>query len=249
VPEIQEVLPKYLQIAAYIRDQIIRGDLKPGEEVPSERDLAAAWNVARPTATKALEALRVQGFVESRQGSGTYVRARGVAPRARERYHRAGELGTMYSDAESVDFLAAEILPGPPHVIEALQLPPGSELIRRARIIRGETDGPIELSTSWFPGEFAHVAPRLLTLERLRGGTAKYLQSVTERVPSYAADQVMARLATADERRQLQLSRPAAVLVYWLTIYDVDDRPLLFDEAAYPPDRWAFRQEYSLSPV
>jgi len=249
VPEIQEVLPKYLQIAGYIRDQIARGDLRPGQEVPSERELAVTWKVARPTATKALETLRVQGLVESRQGSGSYVRAQGSAPRARERYDRARELGTMYSDAESVEFVAAETVPGPPHVVAALQLPADSEVIRRARIIRSETEGPIELSTSWFPGELAELAPRLLVRQRLRGGTAKYVASVTERMPSYARDQVMARLATADERRQLELRRPSAVLVYWLMVYDADDRPLQFDEATYPPERWTFRREYPLSPA
>lgn len=43
MPEIQEVLPKYLQIAAHIRDEIVRGDLKAGDEVPSERDIASSW--------------------------------------------------------------------------------------------------------------------------------------------------------------------------------------------------------------
>jgi DNA-binding GntR family transcriptional regulator len=247
VPELQEVLPKYLQIAGYIRDQIIRGDLKPGEEVPSERELAASWKVARPTAAKALETLRVQGFVESRQGSGTYVRVRGVAPRARERYERARDFGTMYSESESVEFLAVEMVTGPPHVAEALQVPDGSQVIRRARLITSETDGPIELSTSWFPPEFAALAPRLLSRERLRGGTSKYVASVSGRVPSYARDQVMARLATAEERRRLQLPRPSAVLVYWFAVLDADDRPMQFDEAVYPPERWAFRQEYPLA--
>ena len=247
MPEVQEVLPKYLQIAGYIRDQIIRGDLKPGQEVPSERELAAAWNVARPTATKALETLRLQGFVESRQGSGTYVRLRGVAPRARERYERARDFGTMYSESESVEFLAAEVVAGPPHVLEALQLREGSEVIRRARLIGSATGGPIELSISWFPGQFAELAPRLLLRERLRGGTGKYVASVSDRVPSYARDQVMARLATAEERRQLQLHRPSAVLVYWFTVFDAGDQPMQFDEAVYPPERWAFRQEYPLA--
>ncbi len=58
-----------------MRDQILRGDLQPGDEVPSERQIAADWDVARPTAARALEALRQQGFVESRQGSGTVVDA------------------------------------------------------------------------------------------------------------------------------------------------------------------------------
>ena len=48
MPEIQQVLPKYLQIAGHIRDQIVRGDLLPGAEVPSERELSASWKVAGP---------------------------------------------------------------------------------------------------------------------------------------------------------------------------------------------------------
>jgi len=246
VPEIQQVLPKYLQIAGHIRDQIVRGDLKPGDEVPSERELAAAWKVARPTAARALESLRVQGLVESRQGSGTYVRAPQAAPRARERYERARDLGTMYSAAESVEFLAIEVVPGPSHVIDALHLPAGGDALRRGRLLRA--DGrPSELSTSWFAPQLAEQAPRLLEPERLRGGTGKYLAEVTGQEPTYARDQVAARLATAEERRLLELPRPAAVLVYRLTVYNADDKPIQFDEAVYPPGRWAFRQEYPLA--
>lgn len=243
MPEIQEVLPKYLQIAGHLRDQIIRGDLAPGDELPSERELAVTWKVARPTATKALGALRTQGLVESRQGSGTYVRAPRAAPRARERYDRAREHGTMYADTESVEFLATELSQPPAHVADALLLSDDESAIRRVRLIRSR-DEPIELSTSWFPGELATLAPALLVGERLRGGTAKYVASVTDRTPSYARDQVMARLANADERRRLEQPRPSAVLVYWLTIYDPRDQPMQFDEAIYPAERWAFRQEY-----
>ena len=142
MPEIQKVLPKYLQIAGHIRDQIVRGDLRPGDEVPSERELAASWTVARPTAARALESLRVQGLVESRQGSGTYVRSRDSVPRARERYERARDLGTMYGAAESVEFVATEIVAGPDHVVEALQVPAGSQVARRTRLLRGEVAIP-----------------------------------------------------------------------------------------------------------
>lgn len=245
MPEIQEVLPKYLQIATYIRDQIIRGDLRPGDEVPSERQLAAMWNVARPTASRALDSLRTQGFVESRLGSGTYVRRhRDGVPRARERYERARTDGTMYSPGESVEFIATEIVPGPEHVIEALQLPEGSNVIRRARLLRASNQ-PIELSTSWFAPELGDLAPGLLQPERLRGGTAKYLTEITGRVPMYARDQVAARLATAEELHLLNLTHPAAVLVYRLTVYDAKDMPMQFDDAVYPPGRWTF-QEYPL---
>jgi DNA-binding GntR family transcriptional regulator len=246
VPEIQQVLPKYLQIAGYIRDQIVRGDLKPGDEVASEREIAASWKVARPTAARALETLRVQGLVESRQGSGTYVRQPQAVPRARERYERARDLGSMYSVAESVQFLATEVVAGPVHVLEALRLASGSDVIRRARLLRAH-NGPTELSTSWFSGQLAQRAPQLLVPQRLRGGTAKYLTEITGREPVYARDQVAARLASAQERQLLELPDPAAVLTYRLTVYDARDLPIQFDEAVYPPDHWSFRQEYPLA--
>jgi DNA-binding GntR family transcriptional regulator len=247
MPEIQQVLPKYLQIAGYIRDQIVRGDLKPGDEVPSERDIAASWSVARPTAARALQNLRMQGMVESRQGSGTYVREAGAVPRARERYARARELGSMYGIAESVEFLATEIASAPSHVIDALGLVDGSEAIRRARLLRGVDGRPIELSTSWFSPDLVDQAPGLFKPERLVGGTAKYLTQVTGSTAAYARDQVAARLATDEERQLLELDAPAAVLTYRLTVYTADDVPIQYDDATYPPDQWAFRQEYPLA--
>ena len=87
MPQIEEAQPKYLQIAHYIRDQILRGDLRPGDEVPSERQLAADWKVSRPTAARSLEALSHQGLVEKRQGMvGTKDES------LRDRVHRPGVL-------------------------------------------------------------------------------------------------------------------------------------------------------------
>jgi DNA-binding GntR family transcriptional regulator len=247
LPKIQEVLPKYLQIAAYLRDQIVRGDLRPGDEVPSERELATSWSVARLTAARALEVLRVQGLVVARQGAGTYVRDPGAVPRARERYERAHELGGMYGVAEKVEFLATHVTDAEPHVLEALQLPESSQVIRRCRLLRGPSNRPIELSTSWFDAALAERAPGLLTPERLPGGTAKYLAEITHRPAAYGRDKVAARLATQWEREQLDLGEPAAVLAYRLIVLTGDDRPIQCDEAIYPPEQWTLGQEYPLS--
>lgn len=247
LPKIQEALPKYLQIAGYIRDQIVRGDLQVGDEVPSERELAAGWSVARPTAARALEVLRVQGLVVARQGSGTYVRDQSAVPRARERYARARELGGMYGAAESVEFLATEVVEGEPHVLDELQLPSGGRVIRRSRLLRGATGQAIELSTSWFRADLAEAAPALLEPERLVGGTAKYLEQITGMAAAYARDQVASRLATSSELDLLDLDEPAAVLVYRLVVYGSDDQPIQCDDATYPPGHWTFRQEYSLT--
>jgi len=49
------------------------GDLKPGDRLPSERDLAEKFNVSRPTMREAVRALAVLGVIRSHHGGGIYV--------------------------------------------------------------------------------------------------------------------------------------------------------------------------------
>jgi len=67
--------PPYLRIVAEIRGRILAGELRPGDRVPSVRHLARRWNVAVATATRAVSALRDEGLVEAKVGSGTVVSA------------------------------------------------------------------------------------------------------------------------------------------------------------------------------
>lgn len=69
--------PPYQAIAAEIRARITRGDLRPGDRVPSIRQIAQRWGVAVATATKVTAVLRTEGLVEARVGAGTVVSASG----------------------------------------------------------------------------------------------------------------------------------------------------------------------------
>jgi DNA-binding transcriptional regulator YhcF (GntR family) len=70
----------YLRIAAEIRDRIARGELKPGQKIPSTRRITQEWGVAMATATKVIAALRDDGVVDTRPGAGTVVRAVQLPP-------------------------------------------------------------------------------------------------------------------------------------------------------------------------
>jgi DNA-binding FadR family transcriptional regulator len=63
----------YRRIADQIARLIRRGEYKPGERLPPERDLARQLEVSRPSVREALIALEVEGYVEVRVGSGVYV--------------------------------------------------------------------------------------------------------------------------------------------------------------------------------
>jgi GntR family transcriptional repressor for pyruvate dehydrogenase complex len=60
-------------VIAFVRDRIARGEVRPGDRLPPERELAARLGVSRPTVRAGLRALAAMGVVVSRHGSGTYI--------------------------------------------------------------------------------------------------------------------------------------------------------------------------------
>jgi GntR family hexuronate regulon transcriptional repressor len=69
----------YQQVAATLERAIAEGQYQPGQRLASERDLAEELGVSRPTVRRAVIALEMRGLLESRQGSGVYVRKTSVA--------------------------------------------------------------------------------------------------------------------------------------------------------------------------
>lgn len=67
--------PIYLQIKNQIKAQIISGDLKVGEQLPSIRFLAKELRVSMLTAKRAFDELELDGFINSVQGKGNFVAA------------------------------------------------------------------------------------------------------------------------------------------------------------------------------
>ncbi len=71
----EKALNSTQQVVAHVRGLIERGELRPGDRLPPERDLAAQIGVSRPTVSAAIRALAAMGVVVSKQGSGTYIPA------------------------------------------------------------------------------------------------------------------------------------------------------------------------------
>ena len=63
----------YEQVAGQVTELVARGEFKPGDRLPPERDLAKALGVSRPTVREAMIALEIAGLVEVRVGAGTFV--------------------------------------------------------------------------------------------------------------------------------------------------------------------------------
>src|SRR5437899_12605850 len=74
-PTLRTNIPAYQRIQSSIRKRIDAGQLRPGDPVSSERDLAKLHQVSLMTARHALATLEHEGLVERRRGIGTFVAA------------------------------------------------------------------------------------------------------------------------------------------------------------------------------
>lgn len=103
-------VPLYEQIAARVRLAIAAAELRPGESLPSVRQLAARLRINPATVVQAYRALEQEGFVEMRQGAGTFVRDVAAERRAGERAGEAARLvRRMMEDAGHLGITPGEL--------------------------------------------------------------------------------------------------------------------------------------------
>ncbi len=89
-------LPIYRQIMRQITQAIAGGRLRPGEKLPSHRDLAEQIVVAPLTVKKAYDELEALGLIETQRGRGTFLPAR------LPEIDRDGQLGRIRQDARNL---------------------------------------------------------------------------------------------------------------------------------------------------
>ncbi|HKE91550.1 MAG TPA: GntR family transcriptional regulator [Gemmatimonadales bacterium] len=104
-------VPLYAQIASRLRLAIAAGEIGSGVSLPSVRQLASRLRVNPATVVQAYRDLETEGFVEMRQGAGTYVRDIEAQRRAGERADQAVALvRRMVADAGRMGLTIEELV-------------------------------------------------------------------------------------------------------------------------------------------
>lgn len=232
--------PPYQQIARHYRQRIERGELQPGQPLPSVRAMADLWGVAHTTANRALKALQAEGLVQSTSGAGTVVTQ--PAPTAESLITHLRQTGSFYPPGYRSVITDARTIPATAHVADALGLEPGQQVITRSRIVYDVADMPIEYSTNYVRAEFAEVAPALLVPTPIDSGMLGYLETQTGRQATTGCDQYAAFAANPDQAAalNLQIGTPILIERHWWT--DAEGIVLDYAESVEPGERWRTRR-------
>lgn len=234
--------PGYREIVEEFRDRIARGELRDGDRLPPEREIAAQFEVSRMTARHALQALQHEGLVVSRTGSGTFVRS--FSPILRESPGRLAQArwgsGEAIQDADTgprprtVD-VRIEHVPAPTEIADVLGLGPNQRALRRSRRFVVE-DRAVQAAVSWFDLEMV-ATTAIASTDSGPGGVYARLAELGHG-PVRFREVVRAAMPTPEVQQLLNLPPGTSAFLIVRYAYDAEDRcveinQMTLDASAY----------------
>lgn len=142
-------IPLYYQLTEVLREKIHLGELKPGAQLPSERELSEAYGISRMTVRQALAYLIREGNLVARQGLGTFVAEPKLAYDAWHLLSFTEEM-MLAGTAPASQVLEQAVVVPPSAVAADLELAPTATTVKIVRL-RLSHNTPLLLETVYVP--------------------------------------------------------------------------------------------------
>jgi DNA-binding GntR family transcriptional regulator len=212
----------YADIAAHFRRQIETGELRPGDRLPTVREVMQQFQVAQQTASRAYKVLKAAGLTTATTGGGTEVAALGSSNIASRVQHHAAT-GRALSSQETSHILEVGTVGADEAVASRLEVEPGTLVYVRRRVVTRD-GAPVHTSSSYYLPFVVEATPELA--EPVSTGASRELAA--ERL-GVAQDNVLeeltSRFATETEKELLGLTgSPVNVHQVIRTVYLADGR-------------------------
>lgn len=234
--------PLFRQIARQLRSQIERGELRFGDVIPGERELAETFKVSRMTLRAAIDELVDEGLLLRQRGRGTVV--------SQVRINKEAQVAGFLSFSEEMRARGLEpssrILAFKSEIADAavaaqLDLPLGAQviLLKRVRLANGE---PMALERCYVPFERFR---RLLGFDLSTRSLYDILEQEFDTRPSYCQETVEAIGLGAPEARDLKVRRGSPALLVTRVTRDARGALIEAEQTLYRADRYRmvfFRQ-------
>ena len=212
---------RYHQISDNLRERLAAGDFVAGGLLPSEAALGEEYRASRVTIRKALEVLRVEGLVDSRQGLGWFVAAdpvsqaltglstieRQLAESGRSSERQITDFGFVQADTESAAVLGARVLE-----------------VRRINMADGQ---PFARVTVWCREDLGSQ----LSKAEVEQSTFYELLPIEF---GGASQRIGAAMVEPNDAADLGIPEGSAVLVVNRTTHDAQGSPVLMSEHVFP---------------
>ena len=233
--------PLYARLKNLVQQSIASGELKEGDAVPAERDVAEKLSISRVTVRKAFRDLVMEGVLVQRRGSGTYIngRARRIEqPLSRlTSFTQDMQLRGLKTDA---DWLAR--VSGLPTPEEALKLSISpSERVSRLHRLRRADGIPLAVEIAVIPNKFL-PEPQMVEGSLYAALEARGLK------PVRALQRLHASALVAANAKLLDQPAGSPALCIERISYLADGRAVEYTRSCYRGDSYDFIAELTIAP-
>ena len=159
--DIASPIPRYFQVYQSLKERIQAGEFAGQQPLPAERQLTDDYGVSRITIVKALDQLKVEGWIQSQHGRGTFVKSQPLS--------NSNRTETLFNDNFSRqgirpdwELLGTAWLSSPPEVVDALALSANQKNLQITALIKVDGE-PIALHQAHIPQPLA-MSKQLETL-------------------------------------------------------------------------------------
>ena len=233
-------MPAYKRIQSVIWKRIEAGQLKPGDVVDSERELARIHRVSLMTARHALTSLEREGIVERRRGAGTFVAPPKIHFNKLMSYTEQMASRGLVAHSR---LLSSKVIESEPEIAARLALPANSRLVKVERL-RQAANEPFALEACYLSAkEFGKLTSTALgrnsLFSTLEHDFGVELAHADEEVDATPADTRIAELLAVPRGtpllriRQVIFSTKGKATIYVLGFYRSDRHTLLIRRFRY----------------
>lgn len=235
--------PAYQRIADTYRDKITSGELRGGDQLPTEKEIASLFGVARQTARNGLGLLMADGLIVPRRPYGHFVRQHEHMIYEPQRKSR------LMPTTPEMDRFTAQIraegrtprysievalVPAGPELAERLHTTPDEIIVARRRV-RYINDEPTNINDSHFRQELVKDS-EIMSPTYIPRGTDRVLTELGHR-QDHAIDEILVRMPTPTEAHRLSLGPGTPVAVHYDTAFTAEGRPISCTLNVLPGDR------------
>ncbi|WP_066316505.1 GntR family transcriptional regulator [Bacillus sp. FJAT-29814] len=227
-------IPLYYQLEEHIIELIEKGELRPDDALPPEREYAEKFEISRMTVRQAYTELVNKGYLYRLQGKGTYVAERkieqplqGLTSFTEEMKARGMEPGSQ--------LIHFQINPASENIANQLAISESEPVyeIMRVRLADGV---PMAIETTYIPANLIQG----MTQEIVNQSLYAYIQEKLKLRISSGSQVIESSIASQTEAKLLHIGKGAPVMLIESTTYLENGTPIEYVKSVYRADRYKF---------
>lgn len=225
-------VPLYYQLAQQLELAVTQGDLKPGDRIEPEVDIAERTGLSRPTVRQAIQELVKKGLLVRRRGFGTQV--------VQNHVRRPVELSSLYDDLTRANHkpttkvLLLKSEGADDDIAAALGLDDGADVYVIERL-RFDDDQPLAYMRNWIPSDLLELDETALEAH----GLYELLRRAGVQI-HIAHQRIGAKVASAADAKLLDVRSGAPLLTMQRTTYDDSGRAIEWASSSYRADLYSY---------